>query len=77
MIEIVSPSTKRLDYGIKLFKYRTAGVREYWIVNPLTQMVNVFDLEKEEMSDLYKFDEEIPVCIYEDLKIRISEFLQS
>ena len=77
VIEIVSPSTKRLDYGIKLFKYRTAGVREYWIVNPLTQMVNVFDLEKEEMSDLYKFDEEIPVCIYEDLKIRISEFLQS
>ena len=77
MIEIVSPSTKRLDYGIKLFKYRTAGVREYWIVNPLTQTVNVFDLEKEEMSDLYKFDEEIPVCIYEDLKIRISEFLQS
>lgn len=25
VIEIVSPSTQQLDYGIKLFKYRTAG----------------------------------------------------
>lgn len=35
IIEIVSPSTERMDYGIKLFKYRSAGVREYRIVNPL------------------------------------------
>lgn len=76
IIEIVSPSTKRLDYGVKLFKYRTSGVREYWIVNPLTKTVNVFDLEKEEMSDLYRFEEEIPVCIYDDLKIRIEDLLE-
>ncbi|MDE5589145.1 MAG: Uma2 family endonuclease [Acetatifactor sp.] len=36
IIEVVSPSTERMDYGIKLFKYRSAGVREYWIVNPFT-----------------------------------------
>ena len=35
IIEIVSPSSQRMDYLTKLFKYRTAGVREYWIVNPL------------------------------------------
>ena len=29
IIEIASPSTKRTDYGVKLFKYRSAGVREY------------------------------------------------
>ena len=34
IIEIVSPGSKRMDYFIKLFKYRTAGVREYWIVDP-------------------------------------------
>ena len=33
IIEIVSPSTQSTDYGVKLFKYRTAGVREYWIIN--------------------------------------------
>lgn len=64
-LEVASPGTKRIDYGIKLFKYRSAGVREYWIVNPLTKTVNVYDLEKEEMSDQYIFDDDIPVCIYD------------
>ena len=33
IIEIVSPGSRRMDYYTKLFKY-TAGVREYWIVDP-------------------------------------------
>lgn len=76
VIEIVSPSTQRRDYGIKLFKYRTAGVREYWIVNPFTHTVNVYDLEHDELTDLYKFDADIPSCIYNDLSINISELLK-
>ena len=71
-----SPGTKRIDYGIKLFKYRSAGVREYWIVNPLTKIVNVFDLEKEELSDQYRFDDDIQVCIYDNLVINITELLK-
>lgn len=72
IIEIVSPSTSRIDYGVKLFKYRTAGVREYWIVNPMKKTVTVFDLENEEKSNQYDFDETISSCIFEDLKINIS-----
>ena len=59
IIEIVSPSSKRLDYGIKLFKYRTAGVREYWIVNPLNHTVNVYDLITNDLTDQYNFDDDI------------------
>ena len=55
IIEIVSPSTSRIDYGVKLFKYRTAGVREYWIVNPMKKTVTVFDMESEEKSNQYDF----------------------
>ena len=76
IVEVVSPSTKRIDYGIKLFKYRTAGVREYWIINPITNSINVFDLEKNEKSDQYTFDDDIEVCIYEDLIINVSELLK-
>lgn len=76
IVEVVSPSTKRIDYGIKLFKYRTAGVREYWIINPITNSINVFDLEKNEKSDQYTFDDDIEVCIYEDLIINISELIK-
>ena len=34
-----------MDYLTKLFKYRTAGVREYWIVNSLKQTVQVYSFE--------------------------------
>jgi len=33
VIEIVSPSSRQMDYYRKLFKYSSAGVREYWIVD--------------------------------------------
>ena len=75
IIEIVSPSTQQVDYGIKLFKYRTAGVREYWIVNPKTNIINVLDFECEQASGQYRFDETIPVCIYDTLSVRISDLL--
>lgn len=75
IIEIVSPSTQQMDYGIKLFKYRTAGVREYWIVNPLKQTIMVYDLEKEKETKQYSFDDTVPVCIYKNLDINISDLL--
>ena len=53
----------------------TAGVREYWIVNPMKKTVTVFDLENEEKSNQYDFDESISSCIYEDLKINITDLL--
>lgn len=75
IIEVVSPSTKNKDYSIKLFKYRTAGVREYWIVNPLTETVQVYDLENNEQSDQYMFHDDIRVCIYDDFVLNISKLL--
>ena len=34
IVEIVSPGSRQMDYMRKLFKYRSAGVKEYWIVDP-------------------------------------------
>lgn len=75
IIEVVSPSTQQMDYGIKLFKYRTAGVREYWIINPVTRIVNVYDFEKDAGTCQYRFDDEVSVCIFNGLSIRLSELL--
>lgn len=72
IIEVVSPSSQQMDYGIKLFKYRTAGVREYWIVNPMKNTITVFDFDQEEHSGQYSFEDDISVCIYEDLIINLS-----
>ena len=75
IIEIASPGTKHMDYGIKLFKYRTAGVREYWIVNPMTGIVNVYDLEHDIKTDQYTFQDEIPSCLFDELIIRPKDLL--
>ena len=75
VIEIVSQSTQRIDYGIKLFKYRSSGVREYWIVNPMKKTVQIYSFEGEEDSAQYSFSDEIPVYIYNDLTIQISKLL--
>lgn len=76
IIEIVSPSSQRMDYLTKLFKYRTAGVREYWIVNPLQRTVQVYSFEGTEDSIQYSFDDEITVTIYGDLKICVADLLK-
>ncbi len=72
IIEIVSPSSKRMDYFIKLFKYRTAGVKEYWIVDPDKNRVTVYNFATDDGGE-YVLTDEIPVGIFDgDLKIKIA-----
>lgn len=72
IIEVVSPSTRSMDYLKKLFKYRTAGVREYWIVDHEKNMILVYNFEKD-LYDSYTFSDTVKVGIFEDLDINFSE----
>ena len=68
IIEIVSPGSRRMDYFTKLFKYRTAGVREYWLVDPDKNRILVYNFESEDTGE-YAFSESIKVGIYDNLTI--------
>lgn len=70
VIEIVSPGNKPMDYFTKLFKYRAAGVREYWIVDPSKERITVYSFERETMEE-YSFGEEVSVGIYEGFSIKV------
>lgn len=70
IIEIVSPSSKPRDYMTKLFKYRAADVREYWIVDPEKQRTMVYGFEND-IVEQYDFGEYVPVGIYEGFTIKI------
>lgn len=72
IIEIVSPGSKKMDYFTKLFKYRTAGVREYWIVDPKTERIMVYDFDGETMEE-YNFTQKIKASIYKDFEIDFSK----
>ncbi|RKI44426.1 Uma2 family endonuclease [bacterium D16-51] len=70
IIEIVSPSSRSMDYFKKLFKYRSAGVREYWVVDSERQSVTVYNFEQDDMVE-YSFGEEIPVGLYQGFSLTI------
>ena len=68
VIEIVSPASKQMDYYTKLFKYRIAGIREYWIVDPSKNLVVVYNFELGE-TEQYTLQDSIKVGIYDELVI--------
>ena len=71
IIEIVSPASRKMDYSTKLFKYRTAGVREYWIVDPVKNLILIYNFDTSD-SEQYTFTDTIKAGIYEDLYIDFS-----
>ena len=71
IIEIVSPSSRQMDYFTKLFKYRTAGVREYWIVDYERNLVTVYDFQNDNAAN-YTFSDDISVSIYPGFCINLS-----
>lgn len=75
IFEVVSPSSRRLDYGIKNGIYSQNGVREYWIVDPAKERVTVYHYEEDFAPVMYTFDSDIPVGIYPGLTIRLRELL--
>lgn len=74
VIEIVSPSTSSHDYIRKLNLYSSAGMREYWIVDPMKERVYVYYLEESNFSvDTYTFHDKVKANIYDNLYIDFSE----
>ena len=77
VVEVVSPSSARLDAGLKLRKYRDAGVREVWIIYPEKRSVAVYIYADrlEKSITLYSFEDSIPCEVIPDLKIRLADHL--
>ena len=71
IIEIVSPSNPSHDYITKLGLYHDAGVREYWIVDPQSKYIHVYNMETGNLG-VYSFSDTVKACIYDDLFIDFS-----
>lgn len=65
LVEVISPSTKKKDYALKLSKYMEAGVREYWIVDFTQGKVLVYFFESDVYPVIYGFDKPVPINIYD------------
>lgn len=74
IIEIVSLGNPEHDYFTKLNKYKTAGVREYWIVDSRRESITVYFFEGDVWAEHYRFSDAVPANIYDDLTIDFSQF---
>ena len=72
IIEVVSPESVERDYYRKLMLYQSAGVREYWIINPMEKKVSVYFFPE---FQTYDFNADIPVRIYPGFSLRISDLI--
>ena len=74
IIEITSPSNMTHDYFTKLNLYSKAGVREYWIVNPIKKTIIVYFFNNNDPDVFtYKFQDTVKVNIYDNLYINFAE----
>ena len=74
VIEILSASTAMFDRFIKFQKYREAGVREYWIVDPDTKTLQVYTLKQGEYVVTAYFETPIaPVSILPGCEINLDD----
>jgi Uma2 family endonuclease len=81
IIEILSPSTSKKDYNEKFHLYEENGVKEYWIINPDAESVEVFVLENEKYFSRGVYSKldgstHVDVQIFDNLSMSLQEIFQ-
>jgi Uma2 family endonuclease len=57
IMEIVSPESEARDWRIKYLEYEAAGVREYWVIDPMSEHVELYVLtDKQNYEQIAELD---------------------
>ncbi len=74
LVEVLSTSTAKHDRLTKYNKYQQAGVKEYWIVDPVHETIEIFSLQDGRYIpfNIYAKEDSIKVSIFEDLCIHLN-----
>lgn len=75
VVEVLSPRTAKKDKTAKLRAYKASGVREYWIIDPHNQLVEVYRLQDNVFGEpsVYGSDDTVSVSIFESLVISLQD----
>jgi Uma2 family endonuclease len=79
IVEVLSPSTAHKDRGVKFDLYQQYGVREYWLVDPDGQYIEVYLLEDGKFSRLGAFGlgQSFNSMVLSNLSISVEALLQN
>lgn len=80
IVEILSPGNSKKEMREKFSVYEEAGVREYWLVNPLDRVVLIYKLnEDDQYIGLAPVTEDdlLSAAIFPELTINLKEVFRS
>ena len=77
VVEIVSPSSRGMDYGTKQNLHREADVREHWIVDPSMRRTMVTRFSADPAPVIYPFADPAPVGIFPGLELCLEELARN
>jgi len=77
IIEIIGKTTVEIDYDIKLNKYMTSGVKEYWIINPDSRRILKYlftEGKKIKSTEIFNFSDKVKISVLDDFEINFADF---
>ena len=78
VIEIISPSTRDKDYGTKMAAYKKAGVKEYWIIDDIEDVIVQYffnGADGDVFGSIHPITEPIRSGLYEDFSLTLTEYI--
>jgi Uma2 family endonuclease len=79
IIEISSPSTKKYDLTTKFYRYESAGVKEYWIIDLKTETIHAFVLQdtgRYGVGKQYSGKQKVPVRTLPGLTVNVAALFE-
>ena len=75
IVEILSPSNQHHDLLTKMNLYAKYGVKEYWIVNPMTKSISIYKLDETQhyIQAAVKSSGKIQSKLFEELSVNVDE----
>ena len=79
IVEIISKSTSKKDMNDKFNVYQEAGVKEYWIIFPIEEIINCYVLDNGvfRLKKAYTKGDIASLHIFPDLKFEVDEVFPS
>lgn len=74
IVEVISPSSIRLDRNVKFDLYEATGVSEFWLVDPKTRSIEIYTLSNGEYALLGQFtgDENVKSNVLDGIDVKVS-----
>ncbi len=78
VVEVLSPSSVKRDYEIKMKLYSRFGVKEYWIADPDAKSVHVYVLQDRLLSlhETYKYEDTLRSSLLQEITIPLKSVFE-